>query len=90
MVRDLQQPRAHRAALGIEVVRLAPDDEEDVLHDVLGRLPVERLRRQREYPAREPGVQRAERTLRAPRTRCMSSASLISGLGAIWGAPFIG
>ena len=63
MVRDLQEPRAHRSPLGIEVVGLAPGHEEDVLHDVLGRMPVQRLRRQREYPAREAAVQRVQGVL---------------------------
>ena len=60
-VRDLQDPCADRAALGIEPVRVAPDGEEDLLHEVFGGGAVERPDGQPEDQPREATVEQPER-----------------------------
>ena len=64
-VRNLQDPRADRAALGIELSRVAPDGQEDVLHEVFGGGAVERPDGQADDQPREATVEQRERLLGA-------------------------
>src|SRR5438132_11126059 len=55
-VRDLENPRPRAAAGGIEARGVPPDDEEDLLNEVLRRGAVERLDRQAEDRPGEASV----------------------------------
>ena len=58
---DLQDPRAEGAPLGIEPSGVAPDGQEDILHEVFGSGAVERLDGQAEDQPREASVEQSER-----------------------------
>src|SRR6266404_2012090 len=57
---DLQDPRAHRAPLGFEPSGVAPDRQEDLLDEVFGSRPIERLDGQAEDHAGEATVEQPE------------------------------
>ena len=65
-VRDLEDPRPNRAALGVEAGGVPPDGQEDLLHEVLGSGAVERLSGQPEDQTGEAPVEQGERLGRAP------------------------
>src|SRR5207247_5336547 len=60
-MRDLQDPRTDGAPLGIELSGVAPDGEEDVLDEVFGGRPIERLDGQAEDHPGEATVEQPER-----------------------------
>ena len=62
-VRDLQNPRADRASLGIEPARVPPDGQEDILHEVFGGGAVERLDGHAEDQPRKAPVEQPERVM---------------------------
>ncbi len=62
---DLQDPRADGAPLGIELSGVAPDGQEDLLDEVFGSRPIERLDGQAEDQPCEATVEQPERLRRA-------------------------